>query len=43
MTCRKIVASLQKIVAAATGWMNDRPFETYLFLYHFPEARAAAG
>ena len=32
----KIVAMLHKIVAAATSWMQDRPFDTYMFLYHFP-------
>jgi predicted metalloprotease with PDZ domain len=39
----KIVAALHKIVAAATGWMNDRPFETYMFLYHFPRGPAGGG
>ena len=32
----KIVAMLRKIVAAATSWMGDRPFDNYMFLYHFP-------
>ena len=39
----KIVADLQKIVAAATAWMNDRPFQTYMFLYHFPRHRGGGG
>jgi predicted metalloprotease with PDZ domain len=39
----KIVADLHKIVAAATSWMNDRPFETYMFLYHFPHGPAGGG
>ena len=39
----RIVASLQKIVAAATSWMNDRPFETYTFFYHFPRGPAGGG
>jgi predicted metalloprotease with PDZ domain len=39
----KIVAALHKIVAAATSWMNDRPFETYMFLYHFPRGPAGGG
>ncbi|MFZ0292485.1 MAG: PDZ domain-containing protein, partial [Candidatus Sulfotelmatobacter sp.] len=39
----KITAMLQKIVAAATSWMNDRPFETYMFLYHFPRGPAGGG
>jgi predicted metalloprotease with PDZ domain len=40
---RRIVANLQKIVAASTGWMNDRPFQTYLFLYHFPRGPGGGG
>jgi predicted metalloprotease with PDZ domain len=39
----KIVAALHKIVAAATTWMNDRPFETYTFIYHFPRGPAGGG
>jgi predicted metalloprotease with PDZ domain len=39
----KIVARLHKIVAAATSWMNDRPFETYTFFYHFPRGPAGGG
>jgi predicted metalloprotease with PDZ domain len=39
----KITAMLHKIVAAATGWMNDRPFDTYMFLYHFPRGPAGGG
>lgn len=39
----KIVAMLRKIVAAATTWMNDRPFDTYTFFYHFPRAPAGGG
>jgi predicted metalloprotease with PDZ domain len=35
----KVVAALHKIVSAATSWMNDRPFDTYTFLYHFPHTR----
>ena len=40
---QRIVANLQKIVAAATSWMNDRPFQTYLFLYHFPRGPGGGG
>ena len=36
----KIVVALHKIVAAATSWMNDRPFDTYTFIYHFPRGPA---
>ena len=40
---QKIVADLRKIVAAATSWMEDRPFQTYLFLYHFPRGPGGGG
>src|SRR5450432_3281928 len=39
----KIVAALHKIVKAATTWMNDRPFDTYTFFYHFPHGPAGGG
>jgi len=39
----KIVAALHKIVAAATSWMNDRPFDTYTFFYHFPRGPGGGG
>ena len=39
----KIVAALHKIVAAAISWMNDRPFDTYTFIYHFPRGPAGGG
>ena len=39
----RIVAVLHKIVAAAISWMNDRPFETYTFIYHFPHGPAGGG
>jgi predicted metalloprotease with PDZ domain len=39
----KIVAALHQIVAAATSWMNDRPFDTYTFIYHFPRGPAGGG
>src|SRR5258706_12637213 len=38
-----IAAMLHKIVAAATSWMDDRPFDTYMFLYHFPRGPAGGG
>jgi predicted metalloprotease with PDZ domain len=40
---QKIVGQLHRIVAAATSWMEDRPFESYLFLYHFPHGPAGGG
>jgi predicted metalloprotease with PDZ domain len=39
----KIVGDVHKIVAAATSWMNDRPFDSYMFLYHFPRGPAGGG
>jgi predicted metalloprotease with PDZ domain len=39
----KILAVLHKIVAAAFSWMNDRPFDTYTFFYHFPRGPAGGG
>jgi predicted metalloprotease with PDZ domain len=39
----KIVSDLHKIVSAAISWMNDRPFDTYVFFYHFPRGPAGGG
>jgi predicted metalloprotease with PDZ domain len=39
----KLAAMLHKIVAAATTWMEDRPFDNYMFLYHFPRGPAGGG
>ena len=39
----KIVGALHKIVSAATSWMDDRPFDTYMFFYHFPRGPAGGG
>jgi len=39
----KIVAMLHKIVAVATSWMDDRPFDSYMFLYHFLRGPAGGG
>jgi predicted metalloprotease with PDZ domain len=40
---QKITADLQKIVAAETSWMNDRPFDSYMFFYHFPHGAGGGG
>jgi predicted metalloprotease with PDZ domain len=40
---QSIVADLHKIVAAAITWMNDRPFDSYMFLYHFPRGPGGGG
>ncbi|HXY50436.1 MAG TPA: hypothetical protein VEI01_13355 [Terriglobales bacterium] len=39
----KLVLLVRRIVAAATGWLNDRPFQTYTFLYHFPRGQGDGG
>jgi predicted metalloprotease with PDZ domain len=39
----RIADMLHKIVAAATSWMDDRPFDSYMFLYHFPRRPAGGG
>jgi predicted metalloprotease with PDZ domain len=39
----KIVAALHRIVGAAMSWMNDRPFDNYMFIYHFPHGPAGGG
>jgi predicted metalloprotease with PDZ domain len=39
----KIVPMLRSIVAAETAWMNDRPFQSYLFIYHFPKGPGGGG
>jgi predicted metalloprotease with PDZ domain len=38
-----IVADLRKIVSAAITWMDDRPFDNYMFLYHFPRGIGGGG
>ncbi len=35
--------NLRKIVHAETAWMQDRPFQDYLFIYHFPPERGEGG
>lgn len=39
----KVIVDLHKIVSAAISWMNDRPFDNYMFLYHFPRGPAGGG
>lgn len=34
----KIVPPIQRIVSAAAGWMNDCPFQNYLFIYHLADS-----
>jgi predicted metalloprotease with PDZ domain len=40
---QKIVANLHKIIAAEISWMNDRPFDTYVFVFHFPHGPGDGG
>jgi predicted metalloprotease with PDZ domain len=40
---QKIVDIVRKIVISATEWMNDRPFDSYMFLYHFPHESTFGG
>jgi predicted metalloprotease with PDZ domain len=39
----KIVGMLRKIVGSATNWMEDRPFQSYMFFYHFHRGPAGGG
>lgn len=39
----RITTMLHKIVAAATSWMDDQPFDDYMFIYHFPHGPAGGG
>ena len=39
----KIIANLREIIVAAVSWMNDCPFDTYTFFYHFPHGPAGGG
>lgn len=42
-SAEKLTAMLRRIVDAATGWMDDRPYSSYMFLYHFPHGPAGGG
>ncbi|MCU1271684.1 MAG: peptidase [Acidobacteriaceae bacterium] len=39
----KIIPPIQRIVSAETSWMNDCPFHSYLFIYHFAESSGGGG
>ncbi|HET8826658.1 MAG TPA: hypothetical protein VFM77_16070 [Terriglobales bacterium] len=39
----KIVPPIQRIVNSATAWMNDCPFQTYTFIYHFGNSPNSGG
>jgi predicted metalloprotease with PDZ domain len=40
---KRVVSTVRRVASAATKWMNDRPFESYLFIYHFPHGPAGGG
>jgi predicted metalloprotease with PDZ domain len=40
---RAILSMVQKIVVAEVEWMQDRPFDHYLFIFHFPRGPAGGG
>ncbi len=39
----KLQDVLRKITHAALDWMQDRPYDEYTFLYHFPRGHGAGG
>ena len=39
----KLDELLRKITHAAVSWMQDRPYDEYTFLYHFPRGPGAGG
>ena len=39
----KVVSAVRRIVAAETAWMEDHPFKSYLFLFHFPRTGPRGG
>ena len=38
-----MVSILRRLVASATAWMKDRPYQSYMFIYHFPHGPAGGG
>lgn len=38
-----LVTSVRKIVRAGVEWMNDRPCDRYMFIFHIPEGRGGGG
>ena len=40
---KRIVPSIQRIVSAASTWMDDCPFQSYLFIYHISDAPGGGG
>ncbi len=40
---QKLAPVVHRIVKAETDWMNDRPFDSYTFIYHFPKEPGGGG
>jgi predicted metalloprotease with PDZ domain len=40
---KALQGAIRKIVAAEVDWMKDRPFDEYLFIYHFPHGNNGGG
>jgi len=39
----RLVEMVRTIVRTETGWMDDRPFTDYLFIFHFPRGPGGGG
>jgi predicted metalloprotease with PDZ domain len=39
----RIVPTIQRIVSAATSWMDDCPFQSYIFIYHVSDSPGGGG
>lgn len=39
----KIVPVVTRVVTTELGWMNECPFQSYMFIYHFSNARGDGG
>ena len=42
-TWRRLQDVLKRITHAAVDWMQDRPYDEYTFLYHFPHGPGGGG
>src|SRR5581483_9270388 len=40
---KKITPSIERIVKTETKWMDDCPFQQYLFIYHFSDSSGVGG
>ena len=39
----RLIEMVRTIVRYETGWMDDRPFDDYLFIFHFPHGPGGGG